>query len=209
MSSVLCMPSVVSAAGHTIREEYAQVRKVSSSRGCLEGCAQIEVRVKRMFNPSSCLIQASHKLWLTLHRTRSLCSSPGEGLKEKGTRIALGIMTLIKIVAGRKKENILIPEYISNDALTLEMIPPGDALWHDIALFSLTFSGYQKAGSFNRCTEVAHSRSCSTLSEIRACLYFEQRRWTCLRAHPDSETMEFVYGLLDKMREKIINNERD
>ena len=114
-----------------------------------------------------------------------------------------------KIFAGRKKENILIPEYISNEALTLDMIPARDALWHDIALFSLTFSGYRQTGSFNRCTEVAYSRRCETLSEIRACLYFEQRRWTCLRAYPDRETMAFVHGLLEKMREKIKSNERD
>jgi len=114
-----------------------------------------------------------------------------------------------RIFAGRDQQNMLIPEYISNEALTLDMIPASDASWHDIALFSLTFSGYRKTGSFNRCTEVAYSRSCETLSEIRACLYFEQRRWTCLRAHPDRDTMAFVHGLLERMREKLKSNERD
>ena len=114
-----------------------------------------------------------------------------------------------RIFAGRDQQNMLIPEYISNEALTLDMIPASDASWHDIALFSLTFSGYQKAGSFNRCTEVANSRSGETLSEIRGCLYFEQRRWISLQEHPDRDAMAFVHGLLEKMREKIINNERD
>jgi len=165
--------------------------------------------LKSIFNPPSCLFPASQKLRPTRRRARSWCSGPGNGLKEKGRRLALGFISLIEIFARREKENILIPEYISNDALTLEMIPPKEALWHDIALFSLTFDGYQKTGSFNRCTQVANSLSCETLSEIRACLYFEQRRLTCLHAHPDRETMTFVHGLLEKMREKIITNERD
>jgi len=104
---------------------------------------------------------------------------------------------------------MLIPEYIPNDALTLEMIPPKNALWNDIALFSLTFNGYQKSGSFNRCTEVADSANPKTLSDLRSCLYFEQRRWTCLQKRPDREAMEYIHGLLDKMSEKIKNNERD
>jgi hypothetical protein len=114
-----------------------------------------------------------------------------------------------RIFPGRKNESILIPEYISNEVLTFEMIPSRGTPWHDIALFSLTFSGYQKAGSFNRCTEVSDTPGCETLSEIRGLLYFEQMRWTKLRKHPDRETMAFVYDLLDSMREKIRNNERD
>jgi len=114
-----------------------------------------------------------------------------------------------RIFAGRKNESIILPEYITNEALTLEMFPSSGTPWHDIALFSLTFSGYQKAGSFNRCTEVADTPSCETLSEIRGRLYFEQMRWTGLRKHPDRETMAFVYDLLDKMRDRIRNNERE
>ena len=114
-----------------------------------------------------------------------------------------------RIFAGRRKESIIIPEYITNEALALDMIPSRGTPWHDIALFSLTFSGYQKAGSFNRCTEVADTPESETLSQIRGRLYFEQMRWTNLRKHPDSETMALVYDLLDKMRDRIRNNERE
>ena len=114
-----------------------------------------------------------------------------------------------RIFAGRRKESIIIPEYITNEALALDMISSRGTPWHDIALFSLTFSGYQKAGSFNRCTEVADTPESETLSQIRGRLYFEQMRWTNLRKHPDSETMALVYDLLDKMRDRIRNNERE
>jgi hypothetical protein len=103
---------------------------------------------------------------------------------------------------------MIIPEYIPNEDLLLEEIPQRGAPWHEIALFSLTFGGYCKAGSFNRCTLVAYTRECKTLSEMRACLFFEQRRCVLERKRPDPAAMEFIYCLLDGMRNRILAGDR-
>jgi len=114
-----------------------------------------------------------------------------------------------KLFGSQRKERGLIPEYLSNQDLTAEMIPSRMSTWHEIVLFSLSFNGYQKTGSFNRCTETPYTRDCKTLSEMRACLYFEQRHRAGAGRPPDKETMDFVHDLLDRMREKVTKNERD
>ncbi len=102
-----------------------------------------------------------------------------------------------------------LPEYVSNDTLHPDMIPSRDAPWHEIVHFSLTFSGYQKAGSFNRCTEVSCSNRCTTLSEMRAFLYSEQLRWRRAGSSPDKPAMAGIYDLLDRMREKVRSGQRE
>jgi hypothetical protein len=114
-----------------------------------------------------------------------------------------------RIFGGKAQSGFTIPEYVQNDALTVEMIPGKDAPWHEIVEFSLTFDGYSRTGAFNRCAEVAYSRDCTTLSEMRACLFFEQKQLLCLKELPDSETLAFIYNLLDKISEKIKRQELD
>jgi len=114
-----------------------------------------------------------------------------------------------KILGGPWQDSGQIPEYLANQELTVEMIPSRMSTWHEIVLFSLSFNGYQKRGSFNRCAETPYTRDCKTLSEMRACLYFEQGHRVGTGRPPDKETMEFVHDLLDRMREKVTKSERD
>jgi hypothetical protein len=116
--------------------------------------------------------------------------------------------TLSKLLGWIRGDGLSIPEYISNDDLTPEMVPAERAPWHEIVLFSLTFNVYQKAGSFNACTEVRDTRDCTTLTEMRAFLYYEQRRWIGLGKNPDEKGMDFIRELLARIREKIENEER-
>ncbi|HOD70501.1 MAG: hypothetical protein BWZ01_02870 [Deltaproteobacteria bacterium ADurb.BinA179] len=108
----------------------------------------------------------------------------------------------------KKAKGGLLPEYISNSDLRIEDIPLKGAPWHEIALFSLTFDGYSRAGSFNRCTPVPDVMQCRTLSEMRARLFFEHRRWILKKKQPCRETMEYLYDLLEKMRDKLARDER-
>jgi len=104
---------------------------------------------------------------------------------------------------------------ISNEELKPEHLPTIEAEWDDIALFALSFDAYKHFGSYEDCTRVANDylkmfgidRSLPlTLTEARACLFFEQRRWHHFGRDPDEEAMSYIHALLEAIR-KIITNE--
>jgi hypothetical protein len=107
------------------------------------------------------------------------------------------------------RERGILPEYVSNAGLTPGMIPPRTAPLKDIVRFSLTFDGYWRKGSFNRCADVPWSRDCATLSEMRACLYHELKPVISSGCACDSRTGAFIRDLLDRMRDKVDRDERD
>lgn len=71
-----------------------------------------------------------------------------------------------------------------NESLQIEQIPEPNATWEEISHFALTCNGYEEAGSFEECSRIANARMQSTLSELRICLFFEQRRWRILESIP-------------------------
>ena len=68
-------------------------------------------------------------------------------------------------------------------------VPSAKATWCAIEKFALTFSGYDWAGSLEKCADLANSTRGTydssperrlpklTLDELRSCLFFEQRRF--------------------------------
>ena len=96
---------------------------------------------------------------------------------------------------------------IANNQLRLEDLPSPDADWQTLANFALTFNGYEVWGSFEKCAGVANSRQDSTLTELRTCLFFEQRRWRHFGEAPDVEAMEYVRSILEKIRVKVLAGE--
>ena len=92
---------------------------------------------------------------------------------------------------------------IANRDLSLDDVPPFNADWDQIGEFALSFNGYIECGSFERCAEVANNRRNDTLTELRACLFFEQRRWRHFGYEPDAEAMAYIRGLLEKVRDKV------
>lgn len=96
---------------------------------------------------------------------------------------------------------------ISNRDLQLADIPPPDAEWNEIGRFALTFNGYEHWGSFEKCAEVANRRLDGSLTELRTCLFFEQRRWRHFGYEPDEETMAYIRGIVEKIRRKIMAGE--
>ena len=119
------------------------------------------------------------------------------------------IKTLSKILGWMRGDILPIPEDIPNEKLRPEMVPDGCAPWHSIVLFALTFNVYQKADTCNACTEVRDTRDCTTLSEMRAFLYYEQRRWVGAGENPDGESMAFIQTVLARIKEKVIKGDRD
>ena len=92
---------------------------------------------------------------------------------------------------------------IVNKDLMLSNIPNPDASWDEIEEFALTFDGYNVWGSFDRCAEIANTRSHESLSDLRTCLFFEQRRWRHFGENPDEETMVYIRGLVEEIRNMV------
>jgi hypothetical protein len=84
--------------------------------------------------------------------------------------------------------------------LNLADIPADDADLDDLIRFALSFNGYNVFGGFNSCAEIANSRDHSSLSHLRACLFFEVRRWHYFDDDPDPESLAYWHELIRKMR---------
>jgi hypothetical protein len=106
---------------------------------------------------------------------------------------------------------------IANEELTRSAIPPHNPTLDEISRFALTFNGYDHWGSFEACADVANrfirafeeNRSISediTLTELRTCLFFEQRRWHHAGELPDENAIEYLNYLVDKIREYVDRN---
>src|ERR1700691_5099206 len=91
----------------------------------------------------------------------------------------------------------------THSRLAVTDIPGPDADWSTISEFALTFNAYEALGSLEACAEIANSRTAITLTDLRTCLFYEQRRWRHFGEKPDTLSMEYIYGILEKIRAKI------
>jgi hypothetical protein len=84
-------------------------------------------------------------------------------------------------------------------------LPNGYCEWQDYARFAVTFSPEDRevcrelaSDSFSRWRRTGDVPR--RLEELRACLWFEQRRWRFLGREPDSEGMRYAGVLIRAMR---------
>jgi hypothetical protein len=107
-------------------------------------------------------------------------------------------------------------EQIANRDLTESNIPTPDAEWHRIAEFALTFDGYTHWG--HACGEVANRCAKAfaengdlpdSLTELRTCLFFEQRRYHHFGRPPDEGAMDYIRALVEAIRHKVQAGEID
>jgi hypothetical protein len=95
---------------------------------------------------------------------------------------------------------------IANIALRKGMVPGATEGWRRIGSFALTFDGYEFLPD-GRCGELADAvrskfeeasvlPSTLDLSELRACLFFEQRRHRHFGHEPDRDAMIYIAALL-------------
>jgi hypothetical protein len=112
-------------------------------------------------------------------------------------------------------ENEFDPD-IPNEDLTVEdILGVGPSYWQGIDLFALTFGGHEHFGS-GQCAVIANS-TCDryqvdgslpgTLTELRTCLFYEQRRWRQYDQHADAGNLEYILALLDGIRTKVSKGE--
>ncbi len=110
-------------------------------------------------------------------------------------------------------------DQIANSDLTEKDIPPPNAQYRGVMdRFALSFDGYGYCGSFEKCAEIANSSVRTwgekkilpdSLTDLRTCLFFQQRRWRHFAQDPDSETMAYIHALVEAIRSKVQNGELD
>src|ERR1700722_17815573 len=94
------------------------------------------------------------------------------------------------------------PDKVPNECLTASAVPPVTASWHTIVSFALTIDGYKAIGQ-KECGKLAnrvksefskHAASVETLSltELRSCLFFEQRRFNHFGHEPQDADRIFI-----------------
>lgn len=94
---------------------------------------------------------------------------------------------------------------ISNNQLKLELIPDPEGDFSDWPSFAHTINGYEVAGSFEACADLANAGPAITLTELRCALFFEARRDRHSGGLADVEPA--VRRLLRAIREKVANQE--
>jgi hypothetical protein len=98
---------------------------------------------------------------------------------------------------------------ISNAALRLSDLPEPNADWGVIIPFAHTIKGYEIHGSVEACAEIANEHRHETLMDLRTCLFLEAGRYRHYGENPDESEMEYNHDHIEKIRAKVIANQRD
>ena len=107
---------------------------------------------------------------------------------------------------------------ITNTNLTEENIPSPEAPWFEIAEFALAFDGYDVWGSFDRCAVIGNEAAKvyhkdgtlpGSLTELRTCLFFEQRRYHHFGESPIGGEMDYIGALLGAIAQKVRDGDSD
>lgn len=104
------------------------------------------------------------------------------------------------------------PQSVATSAMTIADLPAPDAEEGTYHRFALTFNGYEEMGSLKRCGRIANesierwrdSRELpTTIDELRACMFFEQRRWHHFGYGFDEETMAYLKEIVAKLKDLL------
>jgi hypothetical protein len=100
---------------------------------------------------------------------------------------------------GQTKVQLYSLELILNKDLQLSQIPAPESDYSGIEKFALTFNGYEVPN----CAEMANSRSAKSLTDLRAALFFEQRRYRHFGHPPEGDDLEYVRSLVQEITVRV------
>jgi hypothetical protein len=100
---------------------------------------------------------------------------------------------------------------VANEDLEPSTFPKRRDPFDKIVKFAYSFDGYTHFG-MEKCAEIANT-TLSTfyhtqvlpedISVIRACLFFEVRRWTLYQKEPDNKGMIYIHALIDRLERQV------
>ena len=114
-----------------------------------------------------------------------------EGLRERAAAEVDSVVAMEDVEDGQFR----------NDQLTLARIPDPDGDISDWERFAHSINGYEAAGSFEACADLANNGTAKTLTELRCALFFEARRMRHSGGFGSAE--EEIRQLLRRIREKV------
>lgn len=100
---------------------------------------------------------------------------------------------------------------IANDKLEPATFPKRRDPFDTIVKFAYTFDGYAHFG-MEKCAELANTSLSNfyhsqvvpeDINELRACLFFEARRWTLYKKEPDNKGLIYIHSLIDRLAKKV------
>jgi hypothetical protein len=110
-----------------------------------------------------------------------------------------------------KYERFMTMPLIPNDKLDLKTFPQRRDPFNKIVEFANTFDGYAHFG-METCAEICngalsafyHSQVLpDDVDTLRACLFFEARRWTLYQKEPDNKGLIYIHALIDRLAKKL------
>ncbi len=115
-------------------------------------------------------------------------------------------LTLYPILMDALKRPELPITPVPHERLEPETFPKRGASFEELILFAYTFDGYERYG-MEACAKLAneglsryyHSRELpqNDLDLLRACLFFEARRWQLHQQEPDTKGLLYIHALID------------
>lgn len=100
---------------------------------------------------------------------------------------------------------------VPHRSLGSDDVPSARADFDEIVTFAYTFDGYERFGATG-CGELANATLTGFLDDrtlpadldaLRACLFFEARRWIVLEREPDTRARLYVGALLTRIAERL------
>jgi hypothetical protein len=101
---------------------------------------------------------------------------------------------------------------IANDSLDPATFPKRRDPFDRVVKFACTFDGYAHFG-MEQCAEIAntalstfyHSQDLpDDVDTLRACLFFEARRWTLYQKEPDNKGLIYIHALIDRLGKQVL-----
>ena len=123
-----------------------------------------------------------------------------EGLRERAAAEVESVVATEDVEDEEQGEDVGNRQF-SNDQLTLARIPDPDGDISDWERFAHSINGYEVAGSFEACADLANNGTAKTLTELRCALFFEARRMRHSGGFGSAE--EEIRQLLRRIRERV------
>ncbi len=94
---------------------------------------------------------------------------------------------------------------ISSDQLEAKDVPRSRANWSEFSAFALRFDPMviEKIGYGAQLADLTNATRDSSIDQLRAHLFIEQRRWNHFCREPDYRTTMRLREILDLIREKL------
>lgn len=101
--------------------------------------------------------------------------------------------------------------FVANVDLDISTFPKRRDPFDRIVKFAYSFDGYAHFG-MEKCAELANASLSNfyhsqvlpeDIDAIRACIFFEARRWTLYQKEPDNKGLIYIHALIDRLEKQL------